>query len=68
MTAKETSKEFTFEILEYLSRVVTIKAETEEEAEYKLREQYRNCEIVLDAEDYVQTDFLIHIDDEWYKL
>lgn len=59
MTAKERSKEFTFEILEHLSRVVTIKAETEEEAYHKLREQYRNCEIVLDAEDYVQTDFMI---------
>ena len=59
MIEKKTSKEFTFEILEHLSRVVTIKAETEEEAYHKLREQYRNCEIVLDAEDYVQTDFLI---------
>lgn len=44
-------------ITETLEKRVPIEAENEQEAHRKIHEMYRNCEIVLDAGDYVGTDF-----------
>jgi len=46
-------KKYTIEITETLTRIVSIEAETEYEAERIVREKYKNCEIVLDADDFV---------------
>lgn len=45
-------KKFTIEITETLTRLVSIEAEDEYEAERIAREKYKNSEIVLDAEDF----------------
>ena len=44
-------KEYTVEITEVLQRQIKIKAESYEDAIYEAEEKYRNCEIILDAED-----------------
>lgn len=44
-------------ITETLEKRVQIEAKDEQEAHRKIHEMYRNCEIVLDAGDYVDTDF-----------
>jgi len=46
-------KKYTIEITETLTCIVSIEAETEYEAERIVREKYKNCEIVLDADDFV---------------
>ena len=44
-------------IVETLQRVVEVEAESFDEAEDKVRDMYRNCDIVLTSDDYVGTDF-----------
>lgn len=48
---------YKFEIIETLSRIVEIEAPTYDDAYHKMREMYRNEEIVLDADDYIDTEF-----------
>ena len=48
-------------ITETLEKRVPIEAKDEQEAHRKIHEMYRNCEIVLDAGDYVNTDFNYNI-------
>ena len=55
----ENKKKFTVEITETLQRQVEVEAEDAFEAEEIVREMYRNEEIVLDAEDYIDTEFLV---------
>lgn len=45
---------FKLELVETLSRTVTIEAESEEEAYEKLEDDYRHQRIVLGPEDYVE--------------
>lgn len=54
-------------ITETLEKQVPIEAENEQEAHRKIYEMYRNCEIVLDASDYVDTnfDYKIATEKEW---
>ena len=59
----ENKKKFTVEITETLQRQVEVEAEDEFEAEDIVREMYRNEEIVLDAEDYIDTEFEVLEDD-----
>jgi len=59
----ENKKKFTVEITETLQRQVEVEAEDEFEAEDIVREMYRNEEIVLDAEDYIDTEFEV-LDEE----
>ena len=54
---KEKNFKFTVEITETLQRQVEVEARNPDEAEDKVREMYRNEEIVLDSEDYVDTEF-----------
>lgn len=49
--------EYKIKIREILERTVSIEAENEEEAIYKAEQLYRNCDIVLDSEDYKGVTF-----------
>lgn len=49
--------EFQIEISETLSRIVSVDANDIDEAIQKVREQYRQSDIVLDSEDFVSVDF-----------
>lgn len=49
------NKIYTIEITETLQKQVKIKANSQEEAEKKVREQYQNNKIVLDSNDYIDT-------------
>ena len=51
---------YKIEIKETLSRIIDIEAENEEGAIRKVREQYKNEDIVLSVEDYVETEFKIY--------
>ena len=52
-------KKYTIEITESLTRLVSIEAEDEYKAERTVREKYKNGEIDLDADDFV--DYEIHV-------
>ncbi|MEN6588862.1 MAG: DpnD/PcfM family protein [Proteiniphilum sp.] len=54
---------FEIEIKETLSTVIKVEAENQNDAIEKLKEMYRNEEIVLDAEDYKDTDITPFIND-----
>ena len=45
---------FKLEIIETLSRIVDVEADTYEEAYEKLREDYKHQRIVLDENDFVE--------------
>lgn len=49
--------EFQIEISETLSRIVSVDANDIDEAIQKVREQYSQCDIVLDSEDFISVDF-----------
>lgn len=49
---------FKIEIKETLSRTIEIEANSMDEAYSKVREMYRDEEILLDSDDYVDTDFI----------
>ncbi len=49
-------KKFRIEITEVLSRIVEIEAENEDDAIETVWQMYRNCDVVLDASDYVETE------------
>ena len=56
MTANDsTNKFFSINVQEVLERVVEVKATSYEDALEQVRKQYRNCDIVLDAEDLKDT-------------
>ena len=50
---------YMIEINENLSRFIDIEAEDEESALKIAREKYKNEEIVLDSDDYVDTTFTV---------
>ena len=43
---------YTIEITETLTRLVSIEAEDKYEAERIVREKYKSCEIVIDADEF----------------
>ena len=47
------------EIEEILNRIVEVEAENEDEAYMKVKEQYKKCEIVLTAENFVDVDISV---------
>lgn len=55
-------KKYCIEVTEILTRVVEIVAENKEEAIIIAETKYRNCDIVLDASDYVLTEFSVQDD------
>ena len=50
-------KKYLVEITETSQRQITVTAKTRGEAEQKVRQKYRDGEIVLSEQDYVDTDF-----------
>lgn len=52
-------KKYRIEVTEVLSRIVEMVAEDEEEALQHVKAMYRNCDLVLDASDYVKTEFSV---------
>ena len=46
-------------VTEVLSRIVETEAENEDEAAETVRQMYRNCELVLDASDYIETEISV---------
>ena len=52
-------KKYRIEVTEVLNRIVETEAESEDAAVEKIRKMYRNCEIVLDASDYVETEISV---------
>lgn len=50
-------KKYNVEIEETLSKIISIESETKEEAISKVEEMYDNEEIVLTADDYIDTEF-----------
>lgn len=51
---------YKIEIKETLSRIIEIEAEDKNEAITKVKEQYKNQEIILDDSDYIDTEFNIY--------
>ncbi len=49
---------FKIEVKETLSRIIEIKANSNQEALLKIEDLYKKQEIVLDAEDFVETEFI----------
>lgn len=50
---------FRIEVTEVLSRIVETEAENENEAVEMVRQMYRNCDLVLDASDYIETEISV---------
>ena len=50
---------YRIEVTEVLSRIVETDAENEDEAVEMVRHMYRNCELILDASDYVETEISV---------
>ena len=42
-----------------LSRIIEMDAENEDDAVETVRQMYRNCDIVLDASDYIETEISV---------
>ena len=55
-------KKYRIEVTEVLSRIVEIEAIDEESAIATVMAMYRNCDIVLDASDYVLTEISVKDD------
>lgn len=49
---------FKIEVKETLSRIIEIQADSNEEALLKIEDLYKKQEIVLDADDFIETEFL----------
>ena len=52
-------KRYLVEVTETLQKQITITANSREEAEQKVRNKYKNEEIVLDESDYTDTEFTV---------
>ena len=50
---------YRIEITETLCRMIETEADSEDAAVEMVRQMYRNCELVLDASDYVETEFSV---------
>ena len=50
---------YRIEVTEVLSRIIETEAENEDDAIEMVRQMYRNCELVLDASDYVETEISV---------
>jgi len=49
---------YDIEIIEVLSRVIGVNANSEEEAIDTVTKMYRNCEIVLDSDDFRDSEIV----------
>jgi len=51
---------FIVEVEEVLQKLVAIKADSKEEALKRAKEKYKNCELILNEEDFKETSFKIY--------
>ena len=58
-TDKKLNRVFQIEIVETLSNIVEVDAENEQEALLKAQDMYRNEEVVLYPDDFIDTKFNI---------
>ena len=56
---KKLKRAFQIEIIETLSNIVEVNAENEQDALLKARDMYRNEEVVLYPDDFIDTKFNI---------
>ncbi|MDN3452133.1 MULTISPECIES: DpnD/PcfM family protein [unclassified Psychrobacter] len=56
---KKTAQKFQIEIVETLSNIVEVVAEDKQDASIKAQEMYRNEEVVLYPDDFIDTKFNI---------
>ena len=56
---KKLKRVFQIEIVETLSNIVKVNAENEQEALSKVRDMYRNEEVILYPDDFIDTKFNI---------
>lgn len=56
-------KEYKVEITETLQTIITIEANSEDEAIDIVQQKYKDEEIVLDSSNYIDTDFSIYSED-----
>ena len=52
-------KKYRIQVSEVLSRVVEVVAHDEDEAMQFVKAMYRDCDLVLDASDYMLTEFSV---------
>lgn len=52
-------KKYSIEVTEVLNRIVEVESETSEEAIKTVMEMYHDFKIVLDASDYLTTEFSV---------
>ena len=50
---------YRIEVTEVLNRIVEMEAEKEDDAVEMVRQMYQNCNLVLDASDYVETEISV---------
>ncbi len=50
---------YRIEVTEVLSRIVEMEAENEDDAVEMVRQMYQNCNLVLDASDYIETEISV---------
>lgn len=50
---------YRIKVTEILSRIIETEAENEDAAVEMVRQMYRNCDIVLDASDYIETEISV---------
>jgi hypothetical protein len=57
-------KTYKIEVKETLSRIIEINANSINEALENVQKIYKNEEIILDNDDFVEVDFINHIDSQ----
>ena len=61
-------KKYSIEVMEILSRVVDVEAVDENDAIERVRQMYRNCQIVLDDSDYKEKEISVKDEKSEYVL
>lgn len=60
-------KPYQIEIIETLSKTIIVKAESRSEAMQKVKGMYYNEEVILDADDHVDTSFKLYFPAKVHK-
>ena len=59
-------KRYYVSVTETLYKVVSVDAESEDEAVSAVKDSYNNCEIVLDSEDFIGEQVQVEYDQQFY--
>lgn len=60
-------KRYYVSVTETLNKVVSVDADSKKDAEEKVRDAYRDCDIVLDSDDFAEEIIEVEEDDQFYK-